>query len=91
MKFAHEFKDALEREGFPPHWIESAIPYGQLKKCIKKVKRELESFGLDSQTLGLLIPRSREKDDCGFDIPLVAFRYNFTGEQTLRFYKSHAS
>lgn len=82
MKFAHEFKDALEREGFPSHWVESAIPYGQLKKCIKKVKRELESFGLDAHTLGLLIPRSPEKDDCGVDIPPVAFRYNFAGRKT---------
>lgn len=84
MKFAHEFKDALEREGFPPHWVESAIPYGQLKKCIKKVKKELESFGLDAQTLGLLIPRSPEKDECGIDIPPVAFRYNFAGKEAPR-------
>ena len=51
MKFAHEFKEALIQEGFPPHWVESAIPYGQLKKCIKKVERELRSIGLDSATL----------------------------------------
>ena len=91
MKFAHEFKAALEREGFPPHWVESAIPYGQLKKCIKKVKKELEGFGLDSETLGQLIPRSPEKDDAGVDIPPVAFRYNFGGEAICPACKSHAS
>ena len=42
MKFSHEFKEALLREGFPAYWVESAIPYGQLKKVIKKVKKELE-------------------------------------------------
>lgn len=80
MKFAHEFKDALQREGFPPYWVESAVPYGQLKKCIKKVEKELKSFGLDAQTLGLLIPRSPEKDESGVDIPPLAFRYNFGGK-----------
>ncbi|KAF4632788.1 hypothetical protein G7Y89_g5328 [Cudoniella acicularis] len=56
MKFAHEFKAALIREGFPPHWVESAVPYGQLKKLIKKVANELQSLGLDSATLARLLP-----------------------------------
>ncbi len=79
MKFAHEFKEALQRDGFPAHWVESAIPYGQLKKCIKKVAKELQGFGLDSQTLGLLIPRTSGKDEIGNDLP-VGFKYNFIGE-----------
>lgn len=80
MKFAHEFKEALEREGFPPHWVEAAIPYGQLKKCIKKVERELRSFGLDAQTLGLLIPSSEQKDQNSNDGTPVGFKYRFAGK-----------
>jgi hypothetical protein len=44
MKFAHEFREALEREGFPARWVASAVPYGQLKKCLKKVRHTLSSF-----------------------------------------------
>jgi len=39
MKFAREFKETLEKEGFPARWVELAVPYGQLKKCLKKVCR----------------------------------------------------
>ena len=79
MKFAHEFKDALEKGGFPPHWVESAIPYGQLKKCIKKVKRELEAFGLDSQTLRLLTVQKSEDEEPGSGAP-IAFKYKLAGK-----------
>ena len=51
MKFAHEFKETLEREAFPEHWLSAAIPYSQLKKCLKKVQRELQDLGLDPETL----------------------------------------
>lgn len=37
--------------GFPQHWVDQAIPYGQLKKCLKKVQRELQDLGLDPETL----------------------------------------
>src|SRR5450432_781555 len=69
------------REGFPPHWIESAIPYGQLKKCIKKVEGELRSFGLDAETLGHLGPDHETQDSRSHsgDTP-VAFKYQFTGK-----------
>ena len=40
---------------FPPHWVTQAIPYGQLKKCLKKVQRELHSLGLDPDTLRALL------------------------------------
>lgn len=79
MKFAHEFKDALEKGGFPPHWVESAIPYGQLKKCIKKVKRELEAFGLDAQTLRLLTARKSEDEDTSIASAPIAFKYKLAG------------
>jgi E3 ubiquitin-protein ligase BAH len=88
MKFAHELKEALRREGFPPHWVESAIPYGLLKKSIKKVEAELRSFGLDAETLRRLVPLSS-----GSDIPnasrgsgdaAVAFQYQFGGKADIR-------
>jgi E3 ubiquitin-protein ligase BAH len=51
MKFAHNFQQTLERENFPSRWVEQAIPYGQLKKCLKQIQRELDAFGLDPETL----------------------------------------
>jgi E3 ubiquitin-protein ligase BAH len=51
MKFAQSFRESLASQDFPPHWIAYAIPYGQLKKCLKKVQRELQDLGLDQQTL----------------------------------------
>lgn len=51
MKFGREFQDDLEKGEYPQEWIESAIPYRKLKKCIKKVQRELKSLGLDHETL----------------------------------------
>ncbi len=89
MKFAHELKEALQREGFPAHWVESAIPYGQLKKCIKKVEGELRSLGLDAETLRHLIPScpapgvQRTRRGSG-DAP-VAFQYHFGGMACVRF------
>lgn len=51
MKFGQEYAAALAREDFPQHWLDSAIEYKQLKKCIKKVQRELASIGLDAATI----------------------------------------
>jgi E3 ubiquitin-protein ligase BAH len=47
MKFAHDFDASLKREEYPQEWLDSAISYRQLKKCIKKVQRELHGLGLD--------------------------------------------
>lgn len=47
MKFAHEFQQALQREGFPEHWVKAAFPYKQLKKSIKRVRNELEEHNVD--------------------------------------------
>ncbi|TQV98320.1 RING-14 protein [Cordyceps javanica] len=55
MKFAHDFKQNLASQDFPPHWVERAIPYSQLKKCLKKVQRELQDLGLDQETLRTLL------------------------------------
>lgn len=51
MKFGHEYSTALANEGFPQEWVDKAISYKHLKKCIKKVQRELEGLGLDEATL----------------------------------------
>ncbi|KAL6852840.1 hypothetical protein ACO1O0_007388 [Amphichorda felina] len=51
MKFARDFKETLASQDFPPHWVEQAIPYRQLKKCLKKVQGELQELGLDPDTL----------------------------------------
>ncbi|KAH7157235.1 SPX domain-containing protein [Dactylonectria macrodidyma] len=55
MKFAHDFKQSLATQDFPPHWVDQAIPYSQLKKCLKKVQRELRELGLDPETLRSLL------------------------------------
>ncbi|KAH7325138.1 RING-14 protein [Stachybotrys elegans] len=55
MKFAHNFRASLATQGFPPTWVEQAIPYGQLKKCLKKVQSELLEIGLDPDTLRALL------------------------------------
>ncbi|RKF62476.1 putative RING finger protein C6B12.07c [Erysiphe neolycopersici] len=52
MKFAHEFRSMLETEGFPERWVASAVPYRQLKKCLKKVQTELYSAGLNLTASG---------------------------------------
>jgi E3 ubiquitin-protein ligase BAH len=51
MKFAHEFVASLKKEEYPQGWLDSAISYRKLKKCIKKVQRELRGLGLDPQIL----------------------------------------
>lgn len=55
MKFGQLFKSALQNEGYPPDWIESAISYSQLKKCINRLSSELSDLGLDPVTLGKLL------------------------------------
>jgi len=79
MKFGHDFKAALEQEGFPRIWIESAIPYGQLKKVIKNVARELEELGLDRDTLQHFVPTSSQDGRRGSYDGSVAFKYDFDG------------
>ena len=55
MKFGHFFKECLRNEGFPPEWIDSAISYSQLKKCINRLTHELAQVGLDPATLSKLL------------------------------------
>jgi E3 ubiquitin-protein ligase BAH len=55
MKYARQFQDHLKNDGYPPEWINSAISYASLKKCIKRVQRELATLGLDVETLRQLL------------------------------------
>lgn len=55
MKFGHAFKQSLRNEGFPPEWVDAAISYSQLKKCIKRLTDELRQVGLDPVTLSKLL------------------------------------
>jgi E3 ubiquitin-protein ligase BAH len=69
MKFGHVFKETLRREGYPPDWVDSAISYSQLKKCINRLTSELAQVGLDPATLGTLLKQvenynaSKDQDD----------------------------
>ncbi|RKF72071.1 hypothetical protein GcM1_249157 [Golovinomyces cichoracearum] len=47
MKFAHEYRSVLETEEFPAQWVAYAVPYRQLKKCLKKVQLELQDLGVN--------------------------------------------
>ena len=57
MKFGQDFGAALARGEYPPDWVNSAISYKKLKKCIKRVQQELLSLGLDKETLDALWKR----------------------------------
>lgn len=85
MKFAHEFKAALVQEGFPPHWVESAIPYSQLKKILKKVSRELQEIGLDPATLAHFDPNPSHQFPHGRSgsIEGAAYQYVLEGKLSI--------
>lgn len=83
MKFAHEFKETLEREDFPDHWRAAAIPYSQLKKCLKKVQRELEDLGLDKETLQHLLVEQTISSS-GDPVPLACYNLDTASPKSLR-------
>jgi hypothetical protein len=87
MKFAHEFQAALIDEGFPEHWVNSAVKYGQLKKVIKKVTTELRSLGLDSATLAQLLPPETTTADSNSrgGRGVTSFQYEFNGRRVTPF------
>lgn len=59
MKFAHTFVETLSSENFPAEWQAAAIQYRQLKRCIKRLSRELAELGLDADTLRALVSESQ--------------------------------
>lgn len=62
MKFAHIYEQHLLEDGFPEHWKQCAISYRKLKKCIKRLQRELSDIGLDADTLSLLLKKASENN-----------------------------
>lgn len=83
MKFAHQFKETLEREAFPDHWRAAAIPYSQLKKCLKKVQRELQELGLDKSTLQQLQAAQTVSPD-GVPVPMARYNLDQAPSHSLR-------
>ncbi|PSS09205.1 hypothetical protein M430DRAFT_61553 [Amorphotheca resinae ATCC 22711] len=86
MKFARQFRAELIEQGFPQHWVESAVPYGQLKKVIKKVTLELKELGLDITAFAQLAPECGQEsqniggsDRRGSGSGAVTFQYDFDG------------
>ncbi|KAK3941152.1 SPX domain-containing protein [Diplogelasinospora grovesii] len=55
MKFGHAFKEALQGDSYPQHWVETAIPYRQLKKVLGEVREELIRKGYDPDTIHRLL------------------------------------
>ena len=55
MKFAKTLERTLEEDEIPQEWVEAAIQYKALKKCINKVVNELEFLGLQKNTLKILL------------------------------------
>ncbi|KAL7276026.1 hypothetical protein RUND412_000995 [Rhizina undulata] len=76
MKFGHSFTQALE-DDFPAEWQTAAIRYRQLKKCIKKVQRELMDLGLSVEILKSLVDHSDEGSELTKHGPI--FHYMFDG------------
>lgn len=58
MKFAKLLEQKLVEENIPEEWMEAAIQYKALKKCINKVVEELEQMGLEQNTLKFLIEKN---------------------------------
>ncbi|PGH30529.1 hypothetical protein GX50_06709 [[Emmonsia] crescens] len=67
MKFAHDYTEILRAEAYPSQWVQSAISYRRLKKCIKKVRKELLSLGLRPEILNLLWHQSQVANAAGYD------------------------
>ncbi|KAI1181045.1 RING-14 protein [Nemania sp. FL0916] len=80
MKFAQEFRRALQQEGFPQKWVDCAIPYGQLKKCLKKVTSELQEIGLDKETLRRLAAVQQHASSSSTPADLGGFSYHLDAD-----------
>ncbi|CAN3375293.1 hypothetical protein DIURU_002138 [Diutina rugosa] len=55
MKFGKQLERQLEAENLPEEWVEAAIQYKALKKCINMIVGELEILGLSKATSKLLL------------------------------------
>lgn len=77
---SHQMYILTTLAGYPPHWLDSAIPYGELKKCLKKVQKELLDMGLDPETMRQLLQAQMTSSEGG-SVPLA--KYDFDGEHPL--------
>jgi hypothetical protein len=59
--------------GYPKHWVDTAVPYHQLKKCVKRVQQELRDLGLDKDTMRQLM-EAQTTSDCGECIASARYR-----------------
>lgn len=57
MKFGKKFEQTLAEDEIPEDWIEAAIQYKALKKCIGNIVDELQVLGLEQNTLKLLLDK----------------------------------
>ncbi|EGE80253.1 RING-14 protein, variant 1 [Blastomyces gilchristii SLH14081] len=83
MKFARDYTQILNAEDYPAQWVQSAISYKRLKKCIKKVCTELLSLGLRPEILNLLwhqsqAAKARGYDGAGDDSRPFGFQYSLS-------------
>lgn len=60
MKFAKVLHQTLIEEDIPQEWVEGAIQYKVLKKCISRIVKELAFLGLSLADLKLLL---KDEDD----------------------------
>ncbi|EEH23382.2 hypothetical protein PABG_05593 [Paracoccidioides brasiliensis Pb03] len=92
MKFAHDYTQSLRAEEYPSQWVQSAISYRQLKKCIKKVRKELLSLGLHPEILNLLWRQSQDQlsdsvdADVGEDNRSSGFQYSLRKNPSTSFW-----
>ena len=80
MKFGQDYQVALSRGEYPPDWIESAISYKKLKKCIKRVQQELISLGLDKETLNELWQHVGPNSDNSTDEQVLQYSLQKSGK-----------
>jgi hypothetical protein len=59
--------------GYPQFWVDTAIPYGQLKKCLKKIQQELDTLGLEPETLRQLLDSDASSPQ-GRTVPLAKYK-----------------
>ncbi|GEQ69715.1 hypothetical protein JCM33374_g3389 [Metschnikowia sp. JCM 33374] len=67
MKFAKVLQQTLVEEELPQEWVEAAIQYKVLKKCIGRIVQELAFLGLSQANLKLLL--QDEESDSTVEVP----------------------
>lgn len=75
MKFAREFKAAIQSGDYPDEWCQAAIPYPTLKKCLNKIRAEFQEMGLDADTLRQLLA-AQAVSSYGDQIPLAKYKFD---------------